>query len=646
MQEDNKDESKVSAVQEQHNEESLQKDETKVSPAQEQLTQESHHASEPTANPAPAQPAEESLNASEPAVNPAPEQPAEESLYGSEPAENPAPEPSEESIHAEEPSETAASPAQEKPTSPQEKPIEESLNEEEPQVYAMQEQPEENLNAESAVQVSNPQRDTIFGEEDSDKAALAEINFDLVDAGRWLLKVIAGPNNGAEFSMHSASSYVIGTDPTSCDIVFHDTSVSRQHARITLASDDGMMIEDLKSRNQTLIEGEAIKSKTKLLPNAVVTVGTTSFTVYDREGEMQTIISPLMPAIVKVLQKEEPPKAVSSAPSSATNEVAAPVMPAVEEPPAVTIAPKQPEKAAHALGAFIVLGIVSGLFVIIGLGTAALFRSEPVVLEHEAHPTDIIAEALHSFPGITPYFNKSTGTLQLMGHVLTQADKQRLYYSLQGLSFIKNIDDSGVIIDEYVWQETNMVLSKDPNWKGISVMSPSPGKFILSGYLQTRNQADHLSEYIANNFLYLDLLEKRIIVEEDVVNKANNILSNAGFRDIAIKMENGELTLTGGFPTNKEEQLQSTIEELNKIPGVRDIKNLTAKLAPDQSVINISDKYEVTGFSRRGATYSIVIHGRILTTGDEIDGMQITEIRPNAVLLEKDTVKYRIDFSR
>lgn len=493
---------------------------------------------------------------------------------------------------------------------------------------------------------NNPLRDTIFGEEDSDKAALAEINFDLVDAGRWLLKVIAGPNNGAEFLMHSASSYVIGTDPTSCDIVFHDTSVSRQHARITLGTDEGMTIEDLKSRNQTLVEGEPIKTKTKLTPNAVVTIGTTMFTVYDREGEMQTIISPLLPAIVKVL-KEEPQKAEPTAPLSPTStQEAASIASKAEELSTTSLPSKTPEKTAHAIGAIIVLGIVAGLFVIIGLGTASLFKNEPVVVERETHSTEILNEALKQFPSITSWYNKSTGTLQLMGHVLTPADKSRLIYSLRGLPFVKGIDDNGVIIDEYVWQETNQVLSKSPIWKSITISSPSPGKFILSGYLQTRNQADQLSEYIASNFPYIDLLEKRITVEEDVVSKANNIFQNAGFREIVIKMENGTLTLTGGFAQDKEEGLQSTIEDLRKIPGVRDIKNLTLKLAPEQSIINISDKYEVTGFSRLGSTYSVVIHGRILTKGDELDGMQITEIRKNAILLEKDGVKYRIDFSR
>ncbi|MBA3816315.1 MAG: FHA domain-containing protein, partial [Parachlamydiaceae bacterium] len=106
--------------------------------------------------------------------------------------------------------------------------------------------------------------DSIFSDESSDKDAIAQINFGLIDTGRWLLKVISGPNNGAEFSMATDSSYLLGTDPNSCDIVFHDTSVSRQHARISIAQDDTLTVEDLKSRNGTTVDGESLLGKQPL----------------------------------------------------------------------------------------------------------------------------------------------------------------------------------------------------------------------------------------------------------------------------------------------------------------------------------------------------------------------------------------------
>jgi hypothetical protein len=41
----------------------------------------------------------------------------------------------------------------------------------------------------------------------------------------------------------------------------------------------------------------------------------------------------------------------------------------------------------------------------------------------------------------------------------------------------------------------------------------------------------------------------------------------------------------------------------------------------------------------------IVINGKILSIGDAIDGMTITGIMPNMVLLEKDGLKFRINYN-
>lgn len=483
------------------------------------------------------------------------------------------------------------------------------------------------------------QADTIFGEEEGDKQTLAKINFDLVETGRWLLKVIAGPNNGAEFSMHAASSYVIGTDPNSCDIVFHDTSVSRQHGRITIDKNEEMLIEDLKSRNGTTVDGEAVQTKKKLAPNAVVTMGTTAFTVYDREGEMQTIISPLLPAIVKVLQKEEPPKKEEA---SVTTESTAPPVPIA---PKEELPPPEPKKTEKHHGAYIVIGIISGLFILVGLGTATLFKGEPVVAEQQVDLSKMLETALKPFPAVKSYYNKATGRVQLIGHVSTQADKKQLMYSLQGLN-LNNIDDRGIIIDEYSWQDINQALAKNPTWRGVSVHSPSAGKFVVTGNLQTRKQAEELSDYLSNNFPYIDKLENRLIVDEEVINTASNILQQNELHDISVKVSSNDITLSGGIPQNKINNLATAIEEIKKINGIRNVRNLVKELAPEQAMVNISDKYEVTGFSRKGNNYSVVIHGRILTVGDELDGLLIKSIKGHSIFLEKDGTQYRIDFAK
>ncbi len=487
----------------------------------------------------------------------------------------------------------------------------------------------------------DPHEDTIFDENAPvGKDALAEINFEMVETGRWLLKVIGGPNNGAEFTMQTSKSYTIGTDPNTCEIVFHDTSVSRQHARITVNSDESLAIEDLQSRNGTLVDGETLKGKKQLSPNTVVSLGTTSFIVYDREGEMQTIISPLLPSIVKALQKEEPKHEEEMTPAAIAKK-------AEQASLDKATFDLSKEKSKSHMSGFIVITLITAIGAIAGIGLTTLFKSEPVVVNEQVDYNTVLSEVMTPFPSIKWTYNKSTGRLFLVGHLLKLTDRSQLLNNLQGLKFLKSIDDSGVIIDEYVWQDINQLLANNPNWKGISVQSPAPGRFILTGYLQTRKQAEQLSQFMSENFRYIDLLEKNVVVDEDVLSQVAASLQNLGIKNLAVQLSNGELALSGNVPNNKAAEYSTLLDKLRSIPGVRLIKNYVTELPPEASIINISDKYTVTGYSNSGLTnLNVVINGRILSKGDILDGMSVTSIKPNTIMLEKDGVKYRIDYSR
>ncbi|MBS4168161.1 type III secretion system inner membrane ring subunit SctD [Parachlamydia sp. AcF125] len=477
--------------------------------------------------------------------------------------------------------------------------------------------------------------DTLFEEEEGEE--LAEINFGLEETGRWMLKVVGGPNNGAEFSLQPSHNYIIGTDPNACDVVFHDTSVSRSHAKITLDEQEHLFIEDLKSRNGTLVDGEPLKERKPLQTNVLVTMGTTSFIIFDREGEMHTIISPLLPSIVKVLQKEEP----LAEPIAVPEEEAAPSVADVALPPSEE---KKLDTSAHALSAFILIAIITGLFALVGMGIATLFQSKPVERQETADSEKKIAEALAMFPGVKYSFNTSTGRLLLVGHVLTAVDRNQLLYNLQGLPFIKSLDDTGIVIDEYVWKEVNQVLSRNPLWKGVTVYAPTPGHFVLSGYLKTRKQAEQLSDSLSSSFPYLDLLEKKVVVEEDVVSNVLFQLQGQGLRDVKVSMQEGQLTLGGNVDPKKLKTYDALVEGFMKIPGVRSLQNLVAERMPASAIENITNQYRVNGFSSQGNALSVVINGRILQANDVLDGMTIKEIRSHMILLEKDGRKYQIDF--
>lgn len=487
--------------------------------------------------------------------------------------------------------------------------------------------------------------DTIYDEEAplKEDEVLASIDFDLTEEGRWLLKVVSGPNNGAEFVMQPESTYILGTDTQGCDIVFHDTSVSRQHARIAIGNDDSIAIEDLNSRNGTMLDGEPLEGKQMLEANTLVSLGTTSFVIFDREGQMQTVISPFLPSIAKALRHQQEPAAIIHSPPP-PEEPPAPPSPPSTVPSEPIEAPKG-AKTSLPVSVLIFSGVLAGVVLLVGWATTALFTDTPPPIEAKLDAGDQLDAIFKQYPGVRFSFNKATGKLLVVGHVLTSMERNQLIYDLQGIKAIRSVDENGLIIDELVWQEANQILAKTPNWRGVNIHSPKAGSFVLSGYLQSREQADRLSDYISANFTYLDLLEKRIVVEEEVITAVGNALRNSGFKDIQVRMRDGELTLSGGVPLGKKGEFETLLESFQEIPGVRSVKNLVVNLAPEQSIINISDKYQVTGSSTQdGVNYNVVITGRILSQGDIVDGMKIERITPRTILLEKDGIKYRIDY--
>ena len=76
------------------------------------------------------------------------------------------------------------------------------------------------------------------------------------------LDAVTGPAMGRRYPLEN-SQYVMGRHPD-CDIVLESGSVSRQHARIS-KSGDSFLLEDMKSRNGSFVNGQLINEPTKLV---------------------------------------------------------------------------------------------------------------------------------------------------------------------------------------------------------------------------------------------------------------------------------------------------------------------------------------------------------------------------------------------
>lgn len=468
------------------------------------------------------------------------------------------------------------------------------------------------------------EREEIFREVDE-----PPFTIDLTPTTRFVIKVIAGPNTGAEFALDYDHHYLIGTDPTTCDLIFNDLSVSREHARLSVNKEGEILIEDLNSRNGVVVDKERITTPKRLLANAVVALGTSAFLLIDREAPAETIMAPLFEA--------PPPE------EEAKEEV-------IEEEPAPAVAAVAAHPRPKVGGGTLILALfVAGLAVLFGIGLVSLMQTKEVPVQKEDYLAQI-QDVLKDFPAVRYTYNPTSGKLFLMGHVQTAVQLNELLYKLKGLVYLRGVENN-IVNDEAVWQEMNILLSKMPEFKGVSMHSPQAGVFVISGYLKTEAQAADLIDYLNVNFNYLNLLQNRVVVEQQISDEISSDLIQHGFGAVTVVFSTGDLLLTGYVNSTQMYQYENLVTSFDKIPGVRSVKNYVVAVSPEQGVIDLNKrfpgKYRVTGFSKHGdVNINVVINGRILTRGDQVDDMTITSIQPHTIFLEKEGLKYKIEYNK
>lgn len=468
------------------------------------------------------------------------------------------------------------------------------------------------------VEPSAPAEEEEAPSEEPTGEMTSELHFGPTPDTRWLLKVISGPNAGAEFAMHKSSNYLIGKDPNICDVVFQDLSVSRQHARLSIDAEENAFIEDLGSRNGVIVNGELIDQKQLLSSQDLVALGTTTFLVIDRKEARETIISPAaaMPTV---------PKSIEEAKEKAKD----------RKDWKELIIPKR-----HL--------ILAGTFALILLGSTfamlSLFKSEPVVIT-KMDDKGKIEKILEKYPGVEFSFNEPSGKLFLTGNVLTTVDHQELTFLLRQESFIRNIKDN-VVVDELVWQNMNALLSNNPDWIAVSMYGPKPGRFVLRGYVPTLEESEELSDFVNRNFDYLERLRNEVVIEKNMQKEIQSLLTQKGFSAVTFQMSNGEVVFTGRIDEKEKKNFYALLTDFKRIPGVQTMQNFVVVTSGDTSRVDVSSDFKVTGYSKGGDNeFFVVINGRILGSGDLLDGMMITAITPKMVSLEKEGVQYRINYN-
>lgn len=459
--------------------------------------------------------------------------------------------------------------------------------------------------------------DTIF-----EDVSEEELPFNLPAETPFLLKVISGPNAGAEIGMEKGRTYTLGKDAQTCDIIFQDLSVSRTHARISISADGVIEIEDLGSKNGTAVNGNPISEKQIITSQDLIALGTTIFLIIDREAPQETIYSPLTPS-------HEAP--------------AEPVLEEEVKPQEKKDWKKEPIPMKH----LVIIGSIAAVFLIVFFSFFSLFKSQGIEIVHK-EPISEIRDALNEpkFCAVEFSFNPGSGKLFLVGHVLTAVDYQEMRYRLSQIPFILSTEDT-VVIDDGVSKAINDVLTTNSQWKGVSVRAVTPGKFIVSGYLGTNAELSQVTDYLVVNFPYLDRLEYKIAVEENLQLQLGNLFLTNGFGAVSYQLSNGEVILSGVYDNRKEMEFKEVLQEIKRMPSITQVKNFAAPTTPNMAAIDLTSQYQVGGISLfDGKGFNAILNGKIYTLGETVNGMNIINIEENTILLEKDGVKYKIEYTR
>jgi len=451
------------------------------------------------------------------------------------------------------------------------------------------------------------------------------MSFEPSGEARWLLKVISGPNAGAEFSLYPDNSYILGKDPNTSDVVFHDLSVSRQQAKLSVSNEQKVYLEDLQSRNGTYVNGELLSEKKELSSQDLVAIGTTSFLVIDQKLVNETIVSP--PSFPNVPEKKPSDKLAANASAEKVS--------ALQKNWKETIIPVKHLAVAGVFGLCLLFIVTS---------TFSLFQAEPITVKIN-HESDKVKTALTPFPSVQYFFNQASGRLFLIGHVLTVVEKQELSYAISTLPFIRSLEDT-VVIDELVWQNMNALFLANPDWQAVRAYAPVPGKFVLKGYVQTQEQFQQLGEYINANFPYPNLIDNQVAVDSSLQMQIQSILAEAQYPAVMFTLTGGDLILSGRVDEADGDNFDAVVKTLQAIPGIISVKNFTVYGVVNSARIDLSDKYQITGFSRgNNNDQFVVINQKIYSLGDSLNGMLITDIQANTILLEKDGIKFKINYN-
>lgn len=310
---------------------------------------------------------------------------------------------------------------------------------------------------------------------------------------QWLLKVIAGPHQGAEISLDEGKA-LVGSDDA-CDVVLHDVMIAPQHLELEFSRND-IVAAPLGGR--VFLNGKRIKESRQKVPDfAFISIGGSHLVIGPQESKWPL----LSPADVPDLEKEVPEAAKETTEPAAETSVASTQETKAEDS---EISPAKRRSAWF--------GVILGCIMLVGWLIAwKTMMSERNAL-HSAPELTIVEQAREALriSGVEKRIEleESAGRLSATGYVDTDAKQREVHAALRQV-------DPGIRMR--VWSlekvlsstRTHLLNLKAP----LMATSLQEGELKITGVLQSQDDWDRIRQSLLTEIPGLSGIEDQVRIE-------------------------------------------------------------------------------------------------------------------------------------
>jgi type III secretion system YscD/HrpQ family protein len=346
---------------------------------------------------------------------------------------------------------------------------------------------------------------------------------------RPLLRVLAGPNSGAEAPL-DAGNWVIGTG-ADADLTFAEPALAAAHVRIGIAA-TGLRITALADGVRVGATLLAPGAETDLPPLCPVGIGGTVFAIGPAGSDWTSVrtAEPVAP----------PPAAVEAGPGEPPREAAAPE-PAAAPPPGRSAAAVSPARRRLRW----VLPLAAALaLLLMGAGLLlALWGSPAPVPEAMVDPlarARAVIAAL-KLPDVTA--ETANGRVAVSGYVPTASDLRALVNGLraQGVDASMSVTSEASLVDSAVTVLKAYGLD-------VTVRADGPGRIALSGYTDDATKLKDVLQHLKMDVVGLRAINDGVVTLQRAREALDQALATAGLAGIVrVETVAGTIRVSGAL---------------------------------------------------------------------------------------------------